>query len=136
MTEISVVGIAESDHGVVPDKSVREIHAQAAFRALDDAGLSMRDVDGLFCGSSIGGMMPIVGLAEYFGITPRYSDSSNVGGSVWEFFVEHAVAALEHRLCDVALVVYGSKFRSDTGRSLGTGQRFSTATGPAAFEDP
>ena len=133
---VAIVGAAESDFGVLPHLSIGEIHAQAAFRALDDAGLSMGDVDGLFCGSSVGGMMPIVGLAEYFGIVPRYSDSSNVGGSVWEFFVEHAVAALQAGLCDVALIVYGSRMRSDSGRALGTGQRFTTSTGPAAFEDP
>ena len=44
----AIVGIAESDCGVVPDKSAIELMAQAAKRALDDAGLNKQDIDALF----------------------------------------------------------------------------------------
>jgi acetyl-CoA acetyltransferase len=134
--QVAIVGAAEADSGKVPELSILQIHTQAARRALDDAGLSMRDVDALFCSGGGGGMMPVVALAEYWGIQPRWIDSTGVGGSVWEFFVQHALAALSLGLCDTALVVYGSKFRTDSGSSLGTGQRFSAPRGPVAFEDP
>src|SRR5947207_14508071 len=132
---VAIVGAARSEQGKLPHLSLLQVHTQAARRALDEAGLGMGDVDGL-CTNYRGGMMGVVALAEYFGIQPRWADSTNVGGSVWEFFVEHAVAALQTGLCSVVLVVYGSKFRTDTGMSLGTGQRFAAPRGPAAFEDP
>src|SRR5438067_13597975 len=115
---VAIVGAARSEQGKLSHLSLLQVHAQAARRALDDAGLSMTDVDGLFTNYS-GGMMGVVALAEYFGIQPRWADSTNVGGSVWEFFVKHAVTALQAGLCTVALIVYGSKFRTDTGMSLG-----------------
>ena len=132
---MAIVGAALSDQGKLPHLSLLQVHTQAARRALDDAGLGMGDVDGL-CTNYSGGMMGVVSLAEYFGIQPRWADSTNVGGSVWEFFVEHAVAALQAGLCSVVLVVYGSKFRTDMGTTLGTGGRFTAPRGPAAFEDP
>ncbi|MHB8671127.1 MAG: acetyl-CoA acetyltransferase [Acidimicrobiales bacterium] len=134
-TRVAVVGVAESDYGKLPHMSQLQVHAQAARRALDDAGLTMGDVDCLMTGGA-GGMMPVVALAEYFGIQPRVCDSTGVGGSMWEFLVHHAMASLQTGQCEVALVVYGSKFRTDSGSSLGTGQRFSAARGPVAFEDP
>src|SRR5438105_5470712 len=132
---VAIIGAGLSDQGKLPHLSLLQVHTQAARRALDDAGLSMTDVDGLFTNYS-GGMMGVVCSAAYCRIQPRWADSTNVGGSVWEFFVEHAVTALQAGLCTVALIVYGSKFRTDTGMSLGTGQRFTLPRGPTAFEDP
>ena len=75
----AIVGVAESDLGVVgPDRTPLQLQAQAAKAALDEAGLTLRDVDGVF---SAGGdaWSPTVAIAEYLGITPRWSDSTNIG---------------------------------------------------------
>jgi acetyl-CoA acetyltransferase len=70
--------------------------------ALDDAGLRISDVDGVFCtGSS-------VELAQNLGIQPRYTDSTSTGGSSYEIHVEHAAAAIALGLCDVAVTVYAA----------------------------
>ena len=46
---IAVVGADESDLGLVaPNTSPLDLMAQGTMRALDDAGLSLSDVDGLF----------------------------------------------------------------------------------------
>ncbi len=46
---VAIVGVAESDEiGKVPHKSALQHHAEAAYNALEDAGLSKHDVDGLF----------------------------------------------------------------------------------------
>ncbi len=41
-----VAGVATSDYPRVPDASEYQLHAQAAERALADAGLTFADVDG------------------------------------------------------------------------------------------
>ncbi len=41
----AIVGVAESDLGITPGKTVLQLQAQAAKAALDDAGLSKADVD-------------------------------------------------------------------------------------------
>ena len=71
----AIVGVDESDEiGKVPNKSRLQHGSEAAFNALDDAGLSLSDVDGLF----VAGPSPY-NMAEYMGFTPKYTDGTNVG---------------------------------------------------------
>jgi acetyl-CoA acetyltransferase len=133
-TRVCIVGVAESDCGSVPDKSALQLHQQAARAACADAGLEKEDIDGLFsCGAD--GMHPLQ-LAEYLRLHPSYVDSTQVGGSSWEFFVEHAVAALRAGMCNVAMLAYGSTARSDLKRRLRTGDFPQAPRGPAQFEVP
>lgn len=112
----AIVGIAESDLGDVgPQRHAIELAAQAAIRALDDAGLRTQDVDGLFS-CVTGRFMSNLDVGEYLGIRPRYSDSGNIGGSSFLSYLFHATAALNAGLCDTALIVYGSTPRADAHR--------------------
>ena len=46
--KIAIVGVGESDEiGKVPGKSSLQHHAEAAYNALEDAGISIDQVDGL-----------------------------------------------------------------------------------------
>jgi hypothetical protein len=47
--QAAIVGVAESDLGHTPDKTVLQLQHQAARAALEDAGLGFGDVDALFC---------------------------------------------------------------------------------------
>ncbi|MEU8196534.1 acetyl-CoA acetyltransferase [Microbispora amethystogenes] len=118
----AIVGVAESDLGEVgPDRYAIELAAQAAGAALAEAGLTTRDVDGLFCAIAGRGMAPL-DVAEYLGIRPRYTDGTMVGGSSFVSHLHHAALAITSGACDVALIVYGSTARSDSGRGrLATG---------------
>ncbi len=51
-------------------------------------------------------------LAEYLRIKPRYFDGTIIGGSSFMTHVAHAQAAIEHGLCEVAVIAYGSTQRS------------------------
>lgn len=113
----AIVGVAESDLGSVPDKTVLHLQAQAASRALADAGLTKADVDAHFT-AGIGGLYSLQ-VTEYLGLRPRYIDSTAVGGSSFVIHVEHAAAAIAAGLCQVALITYGSTQRSDRSRRLG-----------------
>jgi acetyl-CoA acetyltransferase len=88
-----------------------DLMAQAATRALDDAGIPLSEVDGVFA-SGVQTRMASVALAEYLKINPRYQDSTFTGGSVFETMVGHAAAAIQAGLCRVALIAYGSTQRS------------------------
>jgi acetyl-CoA acetyltransferase len=113
----AIVGVAESDLGQVAEgMSVIDLMAQGAKRALDDCGLALRDVDGLFSATSQS-RMSVLGLAEYLGIRPRFLGNTIVGGSSFEYHVAHAMGAIALGLCDVALIAYGSTQRS-VGRKL------------------
>jgi acetyl-CoA acetyltransferase len=109
---VAVVGAAESDLGLVaPLTSPVDLIAQATMRALDDAGLKLSDVDGLFVAATQVRMGPMA-LAEYLRIKPKYFDGTIIGGSSFMSHVTHAQAAIEAGLCEVAVIAYGSTQRS------------------------
>ncbi len=116
MRRAAIVGVAESDLGRTPDKTVLQLQLQAARGALADAGLRFSDVEALFCAGNWA-WSPNLMLAEYLGLRPRYTDSTNIGGSSFEAHIGHAVAGIEVGLFDVALIVYGSTQRSDRSRN-------------------
>src|SRR4051812_12864709 len=126
---VAVVGVAESDLGEVgPGTTPGDLMAQASLRALEEAGLEASDVDGLFAASS---QLPMatLNLGEELRVAPRYTDSTNIGGSSFEAHVHHARGALEAGLCDVALIAYGSTQRS-VGRSRSSVQEISPWEAP------
>lgn len=108
----AIVGIAESDlHAVAPNMSPIDLMAQATRRALDDCGLKLSDIDGIFAATTQA-RSPTLYLREYLGIVPRYADNTMIGGSSFESHVAHAHAAIQNGLCDVALITYGSTQRT------------------------
>jgi acetyl-CoA acetyltransferase len=111
----AIVGVAESDLGEVgPGFAPLDLVGQATLRALDDAGLKKEDVDGLFSASAYY-HMPTLSVGEYLGLQPRYSDATNLVGSSFVSHLFHAAAAIDAKLCEVALITYGSTQRSTSG---------------------
>jgi len=119
----AIVGVAESDIGsVAADMSVIDLMAQGTVRALRDAGLTLADVDGIFCATTQA-RTSAMSLAEYLKKPDAYVDSTIVGGSSFEIHVAHAQAAIEAGLCSVAVVAYGSTQRS-AGRKNASPREF------------
>jgi len=120
---VAIVGAAESDIGTVAaDMSVIDLMAQGTVRALADAGLTLADVDGIFCATTQA-RTSAMSLAEYLKKPDAYVDSTIVGGSSFEIHVAHAQAAIEAGLCSVAVVAYGSTQRS-AGRKNSSPREF------------
>ena len=113
---VCIVGVEESDEvGKLPDVSQLSLHLQASHNAVADAGLKMSDVDGIF---TAGQHSPAT-LGEALGVNPRYVDGTSVGGCSFIIMVGHAMLALHHGLCDVALISHGESGRSGTGVTRG-----------------
>ena len=110
--DIAIVGVAESDEmGTVSNKSSLQHHAEAAHNALEDAGLSKSDVNGLLTAG-----FSTLATAEYLGIQPGFTDNTSVGGSSFVIHVAHAIAAIRAGYCDVALITHGQAGRSARAR--------------------
>jgi len=113
----AIVGVGTAGLGEAPGFNAMDIQALAAREALDEAGLKLSDVDGIFC-ANMSHTFPVISTIEYLGIKPRWIDGTNTGGSS---FVTHAMAAslaLQAGLCDVALICYGATMRSGAGRMV------------------
>ena len=107
----AVVGVGLSRFGDLAGRNHMEIMAEAVYHALSDAGLTSKDVDGIFASNFVDQLTPLV-IAEYFGIQPGFMDGSNIGGSAFVNSLLSASLALKHGLCKVALICYGSNSRS------------------------
>lgn len=122
---VALAGVYEHPTRWAPEKTEFQIMAECARGALEDCGLALRDVDGLFAASMSMGPMGIVSLAEYLNLAPRYLDGTNFGGSSFVAHVSHAAAAIHAGLCEVALVLYGSTAASNAvaiGTGMGAGR--------------
>lgn len=128
---VAIVGVADaaSPTGELPLFG-RDLEVAMVREALADAGLALSDVDGVcHTGSALG-------FAEYLGIHPTFTDSTNTGGSSFEVFVEHAAAAIASGACEVVVAVYAATPRSD--RRAGRARRFvgNAPTEGAEWEHP
>lgn len=128
---VYITGVAESPLGVVTEQSELSMIALAAREALTEAGLTLHDVDGLFVNYL--GEAGSVHVGEYLGITPRYADSSDLGGAAFVAFLGHAWSAIQTGRCDVALIAYASRQRSLRSRSR---DRWNRKAASPQFEQP
>src|ERR1700724_4630634 len=90
----SVVGAYEHPTRFAPDKTMYQIMAESIRGALDDCGLSIKDVDGLLTAGMGMGAMAIVGFCDYLNLTPNFLDSTTIGGSSFVAHTAHAAAAI------------------------------------------
>ncbi len=128
--DAAIVGIHEYPDRVVDGEvSALQIKAHCAARALADAGLNWSDVDAIYDASE---GMPFSGLfiAEYFGISPKIVDTTNVGGSSYEFHAARARRDIQAGRCKVALLTYGSTAHSNA-MAIGVGGRGMSGLAPA-----
>jgi acetyl-CoA acetyltransferase len=131
---VALVGAALSDIGRVDTRTPFELHYQAASRAIADAGLTKSDIDGF---GSVGmGLLAPVEIAEYLGLRPTWADSTGVGGSTWEFMVEHATAAIQAGHAEIVVLVYGSTARADLKARRRSANLSFGARGPVQFDTP
>jgi acetyl-CoA acetyltransferase len=133
---VAIVGAALSDCGRVDDKTAWQLHHQATSRALQEAAIGREEVDGFMSHGT--GNLPPIEIAEYLGFAPHidYIDSTGVGGSCWEIFLDHAVAAISCGAIDTAVLSYGSTSRADLKRRRRTANLSWGNRGPGQFDAP
>jgi acetyl-CoA acetyltransferase len=111
----AIIGTGTAGFGEAPGRTHLELLAEAAHKALEDAGIGLDDVDGVYTATALN-FSPGLTVPEYLGIQPAIVDGTNVGGSSFLQHVISATMALQAGLCKVALICYGSNQRSASGR--------------------
>jgi acetyl-CoA acetyltransferase len=111
---VIIAGAAETDAvGKLPDHSTLQLHIEAAVNAVADAGLRMRDIDGV---ATVNAPGPVQ-VAHALGITPRWMDGTGVGGTSFLLHVRHAAAAIRSGYATTVLITHGESGRSRVGAS-------------------
>ena len=109
----AIAGVGTFGFGEARGYSEMEVLVQSAQRAVADAGLTMRDIDGLCTASVLSTMWPMP-VAEYLGIQPTFIDGTMLGGSSFIAHLMPAMLALNAGQCNAVLVCYGSTQRTAT----------------------
>jgi acetyl-CoA acetyltransferase len=131
-----IVGVGESDIGRLPHMTGLGLNAQAARRAIADAGLKPTDIDGLLTAYSFTEPYFMLGsvLAEYLGIRPTYGCSIIAGGASPTVMLHHAAQAVSTGAAEVVLVCAGEN--RATGMSRDDAVTALSAVGHPYFEAP
>ena len=125
-----IAGAAETDEiGRLPNISTLGLHLEAARNAVADAGLTMRDIDGIATVSAPGP----VSVAHALGIYPDWIDGTGVGGTSFLLHVRHAVAAIGAGYAKTILITHGESGRSRVGAPP---YRLDLASPAGQFEAP
>jgi len=124
----AIVGIGNTRRWNAPGRTPFDQLQEASILALEDCGLRMTDVDGLFCAMSTSGL-PVLNIAERLGVKPRHADGTMVGGASFLFHLQSAMSALVNGLCDTALICYGSN-------QLTAGGKLAAMPDPQPYEAP
>lgn len=130
----AVVGVGQAGMGEAHGYTEMEILAQAAHRAVADAGLSMSDIDGL-CTCSASATMWAMPVAEYLGLRPSFIDSTMLGGSSFVAHLMPAIQALASGQCNAVLVCYGSTQRTGSVNRAAVG-KMRQMLDPQPYETP
>lgn len=106
-----IVGAYEHPTRKAEDISHAQLIADVVKGALDDAGLSLRDVDG-FLTDSVSPGLGAMSMVEYLGLKVRYTNTTDTGGSSYALHVAQAAQAIALGKCSVAVIAMAGRPRA------------------------
>jgi acetyl-CoA acetyltransferase len=136
--DIVIAGIGETAVGRLPGMSAVEIQAEAVLAALQDAGATLGELDGVINLDPYATPQSMFAttLAEYLGVQPRFLSTVDVGGTVTGMtMLQQASWAIQSGHCELAVCVYGENTLS--ARAQGTkGLHMLNLLGGEEWEEP
>jgi acetyl-CoA acetyltransferase len=134
---IAIAGVGETKIGSVPEFGCLQLYALAAKEAIEDAGLSIADIDGVLTIDSVAEPYRIhcTVFAEYMGIRSTYSMTCANGGATSCEMVAHAAAAIHAGYCNNVLIVTADKLMTGLNRDQAIASMAETAGHPQ-YERP
>ncbi len=120
--DVAIVGAGDAIHARASGKSAVEIAAQAVESALDDAGLTPDQVDGILYSRGVGEQFDGDAFRNHFGVRQDLWVSHQGGGMVWAATAPRAAAAaIRAGDASVILNVFSVDWFSQKGREGGSG---------------
>jgi acetyl-CoA acetyltransferase len=112
MKEVAIIGIGIYPWGKYPGKSVHELNLDVAQKAIKDAGMDWRNIQGIFCGQDpwggIQGMLAGCALAKNLGMVGVPINNNYNACATGGYALRNAAMNISSGVMDMALVVGGS----------------------------
>jgi acetyl-CoA acetyltransferase len=133
-----ISGVGESPLGKVPGMDALDLQRAAALAALDDAGLTLADVDGLLTTPVRVAQwaMPVGMVAQGLGIRPGYMATLDVAGASGVALVHHAAMAVATGQAETVLCVAGQNQLTNVSRDATVAQLASVGWAHPEYEAP
>ncbi|MGH2726526.1 MAG: thiolase family protein, partial [Actinomycetota bacterium] len=120
----AIAGLGVTAFGKLPGRSAWSLQTEAVKRAIDDAGLTKADVDGLLTAPPLS--EPLLLHAEQLGgklgLRTNYLSQKFIGGATAVALVAEAALAVEAGLCEVAVCVFGENAKTGMPMLFGRAQ--------------
>ncbi|MDO6655492.1 thiolase family protein [Anaerobacillus sp. 1_MG-2023] len=118
-TQGAIIGIGElKPVRYSTGETTLSLIAESVRLALQDAGISKEDVDGLLVGPQVGETPQHVPatVSEYLGIDPTMSNTVDLGGATGPGMIWRAAAAIQAGMCETVVCVLANK--NEKGETL------------------
>ena len=122
-----IVGVGETEFSRGSGRTTRALAAEAIRNAMNDAGLSSQQVDGIMSYHG-GDSTPATSVMYDLGIRPNFYMDCSGGGSSREALVDLAMGAIEAGMCDT-VAIYRAMNGYSQIRIGGTGARAAAPAG-------
>ncbi len=132
--KVAIVGVGTAGCGEAPGMSELDLLGLATHSALNDCGLSIKDIDGI-CTANLNIAMWPLNVAEYLGLQPTFIEGTNIGGAAFIAHQKPSILALMSGQCKAVLVCYGSNQRTSKFGRRERGQARNLLD-PSIYEDP
>ncbi|MGB3070924.1 MAG: thiolase family protein [Ottowia sp.] len=121
MTRARLTGVGHTQVGKLPGSSCMGLHDEAAHAAIADAGLKLRDIDGVLCAYSLAEPHPMLAsyFCEYVGLQPAFNLAVQAGGATACIMIMQAAALVESGVCRHVLCVTGDTRATGMARDGG-----------------
>jgi len=132
----AIIGIGQSPVGKVPGRSPLWLAADAAQKAIADAGLKKTAIDGVLSGHAFASPFHRFSIAfsEYFGLQPTFSNTLQVSGATAATMFSIGAAAIQAGLAENVLIVAADSLM--TGLSPDLALRSLTESRDQQYEMP
>ena len=116
---IVIAGVGETEQGKLEGRGSFQLLAEVTRITLDDAGITLDEVDGLVTAFSFVELtlMHATTFADYLGMEPGYFASVAVGGATAPLMAVQAALAIDAGLAETVLCVRGDNTRSGISSS-------------------
>ena len=115
-----IAGVYQTQQARMLDRTSTELYVEVIKGVLDDAGMTIEEVDGLIGPNPVGPYMPSTAFADFFGTHLRYVEQADAGSQTQGLAVLHAADAVSRGRADAIIVPTAA------GQQPGVVQRYTT----------
>lgn len=112
----AIVSYAETKLTKSTEKSTVELFAEVGIEAIQNAGLELKDIDGILTKRLLVYPLPKIScemVADYLGLRPTFAAEMETGGATYCSMVSHAASAIMSGTADTVLCLSAGKFSPD-----------------------